>query len=85
MLIPDNLEETILYLRKNDGQCQVLLEKSNALSQEYFRVLELLDPADRACVQQYHDLCEDLEDRTIQLIAAHYAIYGAVSFINTEM
>ena len=85
MLIPENLEETILHLRENDTQCQELLEKSCALSEEYFRALESLDPAIRACVQQYYELCEDLEDRTVQLIAAHYAVRGATAFVNTEL
>ena len=59
-------------------------EKSCALSEEYFRDLESLDPAVRACVQQYHELCEDLEDRTVQLIAAHYAVHGANVLVNTQ-
>ena len=84
MLIPDNLEETILHLRENDTQYQELLDKCCALTEEYFRVLESLHPNDRACLQQYRDLCEDLEDRTVQLIAAHYAIHGATAFVNTQ-
>ena len=85
MLIPEDLEQTILQLRKNDPQCQQLLEKSYALSEKYFQILESLDPADRACLQQYRDLCEDLEDRTAQLIAAHYAVHGATVFVNTQL
>ena len=85
MLIPENLEETIFHLRENDTQCLNLLEKCCALSEKYFQILESLDPADRACLQQYRDLCEDLEDRTAQLIAAHYAIHGAAVFVNTEL
>ncbi len=85
MLIPENLEEIVLYLRKNDTQCQKFLEKSRALSVQYFRILESLAPDDRACLQQYLDLCEDLEDRTAQLLAAHYAIHGATAFVNTEL
>ena len=84
MLIPENLEETIQYLRKNDPQCQKLLEKSYALTENYFRILEALDPADRACLQEYSDLREDLEDRTAQLLATHYALYGAAVLENTE-
>ena len=84
MLVPVNLEETIMNLRANDAQSQELLKKSELLSQEYFRVLESLDAADRACVQQYLDLCEDLEDRTVQLVAAHYATCGTTAFVNTE-
>ena len=82
MLVPDDLEETILHLRENDPQCQELLKKSYALADEYFQILELLGAANRACLQQYRDLCEDLEDRTIQLIATHYAIHGATKFVN---
>ena len=85
MLIPENLEEIIFQLRANDPQCLELLEKSCALSEKYFQALESLDPANRACVQQYHELCEDLEDRTAQLIAAHYAIHGAAAFVNIEL
>lgn len=84
MLVPENLEETIMNLRANDPQCQELLKKSEVLSQEYFRVLESLDSADRACMQQYYDLCEDLEDRTIQLVAVHYAGCGTAVLVNTE-
>ena len=84
MLVPVNLEETIMNLRANDAQSQELLKKSELLSQGYFRVLESLDPTDRVCVQQYLDLCEDLEDRTVQLVAAHYAACGATAFVNTE-
>ena len=84
MMVPENLEETIMNLRANDAQCQKMLEKSIALSREYFRVLESLNPADRDCVQQYHDLCEDLEDRTVALVAAHYAACGAASYMKTE-
>ena len=84
MLVPVNLEETIMNLRANDAQSQEVLQKCEVLSQEYFRVLESLDAADRACVQQYLDLCEDLEDRTAQLIAAHYAACGATAFVNTD-
>ena len=85
MLIPDDLEQTIQNLRANDSRCRELLGKSYALSERYFQVLESLSPAGRACVQQYCDLCEDLEDRTVQLIAAHYAIHGAAAFVNTEV
>lgn len=85
MLIPEKLEETLLYLRKNDPQCQELLEKSYGLTEQYFQILESLDPADRACLQQYRDLCEDLEDRTVELVAAHYAIHGAAALVNTEL
>ena len=84
MLIPDNLEETILHLRESDAQCQELLKKSCALSEEYFRALESLPPAVRACVRQYQELCEDLEDRTLQLIAAHYAVNGTNVLVNTQ-
>lgn len=84
VLIPENLEETILHLRENDTQCQELLKKSCALSEKYFQVLEALDPADRVCVQQYRELCEDLEDRTLQLIAAHYAVNGTNVLVNTQ-
>ncbi|MBE6947369.1 MAG: hypothetical protein E7454_03880 [Ruminococcaceae bacterium] len=84
MLIPENLEKTIQNLRASDPQCREMLEKSYAQSEKYFRILESLTPADRARVQQYHDLCEDLEDRTAQLIAAHYALQSAVDFENTE-
>ena len=82
MLIPENLEETVLRLRKNDPQCQEMLEKCCALSEEYFRIVESLDPESRACLQQYLDLCEALEDRTLQLIAAHYATHGTTVFVN---
>ena len=84
MLIPENLEETILHLRENDTQCQELLKKSYVLAEEYFRILESLGPADRACLQQYRDLCGDLEDRTVKLIAAQYAINGANVLVNTQ-
>lgn len=85
VLIPDNLEETIQHLRRSDTQCQEFLGKSRALSVEYFRILESLAPADRACLQQYLDLCEVLEDRTVQLVAAHYAIHSATAFVNPEL
>ena len=85
MLIPENLEETILELRMNDPQCQQLLEKSYALSEQYFQVMESLNPADRELIQQYLALCEDIEDRTAQLVAAHYATHGATAFVNTEL
>ena len=85
MLIPENLEETILELRMNDPQCQQLLEKSYALSEQYFQVMESLNPADRELIQQYLALCEDVEDRTVQLVAAHYATHGATAFVNTEL
>ena len=84
MLIPENLEQTIRNLKANDPQFQLLLEKSYLLSVEYFRVLESLDPADRAWIQQYHDLCEDLEDRIVGLVAAHYATHGASVLVNSE-
>ena len=84
VLIPEDLEKTIQLLRKNDAQCQELLEKSYALSEQYFRILESLNPVDKACLQQFQDLFEDLEDRTLQLIAAHYAIHGAAALVKTE-
>ena len=84
MLIPEDLEKTIQLLRSNDAQCQELLEKSYALSEQYFRILESLNPVDKAYLQQFQDLFEDLEDRTLQLIAAHYAIHGAAALVNTE-
>ena len=85
MLIPENLEETVRNLRTKDLQCQEILEKSYMLSEGYFRALESLRPSDRACVQQYHDLCEDLKERTVQLIASYYAIHGATAFVNTDL
>lgn len=85
MLVPEDLEEIIQQLRRNDAQCQALLEKSYALSEQYFRILESLDPADKACLQQYQDLCEDLEDRTVQLIAIHYALCGTKVLKDSEL
>ena len=85
MLIPENLEQTVRNLKENDPKIQLLLEKSYLLSVEYFRVLESLDPADRACIQQYHDLCEDLEDRIVGLVAAHYATHGTSMLVNTQL
>lgn len=85
MFVPEDLEEIIGQLRRNDPKCQELLEKSYALSEQYFRILESLDPADKACLQQYQGLCEDLEDRTIQMIATHYVFHRPVGLINTEM
>lgn len=85
MLTPENLDETVRCLRRSDTQCQELLKKSRALSEEYFRILESLTPTDRTCLQQYLDLCEDLEDRTIQLVATHYAIHGTGVFVNPEL
>ena len=85
MLIPDKLEEIVRDLRANDALCQEMLNKSYALSEEYFRILEALNSADRICLQQYHDLCEDLEDRTLQLVAAYFAVNGATVYANTEV
>lgn len=85
MLTPDNLEEITRNLRAKDAQCQEILEKSYALSEKYFQILDALCDEDKACVQQYLDLCEDLEDRTLQLVAVYYAANGAVQFVNTDM
>ena len=85
MFVPEDLEEMIQQLRRNDAQCQELLKKSYALSEQYFRILESLDPADKACLQEYQGLCEDLEDRTVQLVSIHYAINGTKVLKNTEL
>ena len=85
MLTPDNLEKVIQNLRENDAQCQEMLEKTYALSEKYFQLLESLRAEDRSCMQQYLDLCEELEDRTLQLVASHYALNGATAFVNTDM
>jgi hypothetical protein len=82
---PEDLQEMIQQLRRNDARCQELLEKSYALSEQYFRILESLSPDDRACMQEYQGLCEDLEDRTIQLIAAHYALCGTKALRAVEL
>lgn len=85
MLVPEDLEEIIQQMRRNDAQCRELLEKSYALSEQYFRILESLDPTDKACLQQYQDLCGDLEDRTVQLIATHYALHGTKVLNDPEL
>ena len=85
VMIPDDLEETIVQLRINDPQCRELVEKCCAMAEEYFRILESLPPDDRACLEQYRDLCEDLEDRTVQLIAAHYALHGTKVLKDSEL
>ena len=85
MFVPEDLDEIIQRLRRNDARCQELLEKSYALSEQYFRILESLDPADKACLQEYQGLCEDLEDRTVQLVSIHYAINGTKVLKNTAM
>ena len=85
MFVPEDLEEMIQQLRRNDVQCQELLKKSYALSEQYFRILEALDPDDRACMREYQGVCEDLEDRTVRLVATHYALTGTKVLKNTEL
>jgi hypothetical protein len=85
MFVPEDLDEIIQRLRRNDARCQELLEKSYALSEQYFRILESLAPADRDCLEEYLSMCEELEDRTVQLIAAHYAIHGTKVLKDSEL
>ncbi len=85
MLVPEDLEEIIQQLRRNDAQCRELLEKSYVLSEQYFRILDSLEPDDKACLLQHQGLCEDLEDRTVQLIAAHYALHGTKVLKDSEL
>ena len=85
VFVPEDLDEIIQRLRRNDAQCRELLEKSYVLSEQYFRILDSLEPDDKACLQQHQGLCEDLEDRTVQLIAAHYAIHGTMVLKDSEL
>ncbi|MBE6941537.1 MAG: hypothetical protein E7455_04585 [Ruminococcaceae bacterium] len=83
--MPEDLEEIIPQLRRNDARCQKLLGKSYALSEQYFQILESLAPADRDCLEEYLSLCEELEGRTVQLVSIHYAINGTKVLKNTAM
>ena len=85
MMVPDQLDETILALRKADGEYLALMEQACALSEDYFRILDTLNAADRAIFERYLGLCQDMDDRTIQLVATHFAINGAVGYRNKEM
>ena len=84
MMVPDQLDETILALRKADGEYLALMEQACALSEDYFRILDTLDTADREHLQRYLDLCQDMEDRTVQLVAAYFAINGAAGYKTEE-
>ena len=82
VFVPEDLDEIIQRLRRNDARCQELLEKSY---EQYFRILESLAPADRDCLEEYLSLCEELEDRTVQLVSIHYAINSTKVLKNTAM
>ena len=82
MMVPDKLDETVLALRKADGEYLALMEQACALSEDYFRILDTLDAADRERLQCYLDLCQDMEDRTIKLVATHFAVNGAADYKN---
>ena len=82
MMVPDKLDETVLALRKSDEEYLALMEQACALSEEYFRILDALNEADRACLQRYSDLCQDMEDRTVELVAAHFALNSAAVYKN---
>ena len=82
---PEDLQKRIQQLRRNDARCQELLKKSYALSEQYFRIMESLSPEDRACMQEYQAVSEDLDDRTIQLIATHYALCGTKALRAVEL
>lgn len=85
MMVPDQLDEIVLALRKADGVYLALMEQACALSEDYFRILDTLDTADREHLQSYLDLCQDMEDRTVQLVAVHFAINGAAGYKNEEI
>ena len=85
MMVPDKLDETVLALRKADGEYLALMEQVCALSEDYFRILDTLDAADREHLQRYMELCQDMEDRTVRLVAMHFAVNGAAGYKNEEI
>ena len=80
MLVPEKLEETISILRKNDAFYQEKLDKICAMSEDYFRIMGSLNEADREILEQYMELTQELDERTVQLVATHYAIKGATIY-----
>ena len=83
MFVPATLEQTVLRLRNEDADYQALLEQICSMSEEYFRILERLPEADREFLRQYQALSEQLDDRTVCLVATHYAINGTNALQNT--
>ncbi len=73
MIIQNQLAETIALLRKNDPVYQEILEKIFALNEDYFRIMESLCEKDRESLKQYMDLTDALDERTVRLVAIHYA------------
>ncbi len=73
MIIQDQLAETIVLLRKNDPVYQEILEKIYALNEDYFRIMESLSEKDREILEKYRNLTDALDERTVRLVAIHYA------------
>ena len=80
MFVPDKLEETISILRKNDAFYQEKLHEICAMSEDYFRIMDSLNDVDRKTLEQYMALTEELDERTVQLVATHYALAGAKAY-----
>ena len=84
MLVPEKLEETISILRKNDPVYHNILKKIYTLNEDYFRIMESLDETDRKILEQYMDLTDELDERTVQLVATHYALAGANTYKESQ-
>ena len=84
MLVPDKLEKTVSILRKNDAFYQEKLDKICAMSEDYFRIMESLSKADRESLEQYMELTQEMDERTVQLVATHYALAGARKFQESQ-
>ena len=84
MLVPEKLEETISILRKNDAYYQEKLDTICAMSEDYFRIMESLSKGDRERLEQYMELTQELDERTIQLVACHYALSGAKTYKESQ-
>ncbi len=84
MLVPEKLEETVSLLRKNDPVYQKILEKIQALNEDDFRIMEALSEKDREILEQYMNLTDELDERAVQLAAAHYALNGARISVNPQ-
>ena len=84
MLVPEKLETTISILRKNDTVYQEKLDKICAMSEDYFRIIDSLSKADREILEQYMELTQEMDERTVQLVATHFALAGAKTYQESQ-
>ncbi len=79
-MVPENFDDTIVFLSKQDEWYMELLEQCKSMEPEFRQIKDKLTEEEQEQLDLYISTCEDMLYRQTQLAAEYYARHGAKAF-----